>query len=235
MTYQPHALLRFGGTWFVDEIWSCGIRIGTDSDEATVAQWVETLTQPDLETPSALHLRLAQGVRAWFARSTSRVSSRATLNYVELNAIGPDGRYADPGNPHRIEYAGAEILQGPGGFATWPQLATVVSFLPAQRRGLATRGRIYVPTGLTSDGSGRIASGDAQGMAASAAELLEWIGDSESLALAGEPRAVIASDLGSPGPMRIITEVRVGDVVDTQRRRRNQLAEVYYPEPVETA
>lgn len=229
MTYQAHALLRFGGAWFTSEQWSCGIRVATSEPSNTVQNWIDALEPNEPGgTPLLIEEELYPLIRAWFLRPASQISQRARLDYVSMNAIGPDGKYADPGNPHTYEVPTADRESGTSAAQTWPQLTTVVSLRSAQTRGLATHGRVYTPTAPPNGNTGRLDAGTAQGIADSFGELVEEISQLSQLFLAGELRVIIASDQGSPGPQRIVTRTACGDVNDTQRRRRNQLAEVYY-------
>lgn len=239
MAYHPHGLLRFGGAWFVSEIWSCGLRIITDDSAATTQQWVDALEPNEPGGIPTLLQEVDPMIREWFQRTQTSASVEAKLNWIEWNAIGPDGKYADPGNPHRLDIPSGETPSGASTIPTWPQLATVVTLRSAVERGRGTHGRIYVPTGVAAAANGRIGAGVAQNMADSAAQLFEEIATLQSLALAGEPRVGIVSAGDGPnapaqGPSRIVTRVQVGNVMDTQRRRRNQLAEVYVESPVES-
>lgn len=228
MTYQAHALLRFGGAWFQTEQWSCGLRVATSEPSNTVQNWIDAL-EPNSpgETPLLIEEVIYPIVRAWFLRPASQISQRARLDYVAMNAIGPDGKYADAANPHTYEVPTDERESGTSAAQTWPQVTTAVSLRTQQTRGLATHGRIYTPTAAPNGGTGRLDQGTAQGIADSLGEMIEAISQESQLFLAGEMRVVVASDKGSPGPMRIVTRTACGDVNDTQRRRRNQLAEVY--------
>nr|CRY96712.1 hypothetical protein [uncultured prokaryote] len=234
MTYAPHALLRFGGRWFDTEEWSCSLRIITDSNDATVASWVAALTEIPSGTPTELSETIRGYVEDWFLRAGSGIANVARLDYVSLNAIGPDGLYADGGNPHTYEYAPGDAPTGPVNATALPQVTVCVSLRTAVTRGAGTHGRFYPPTTIQTSATGRVGSTVAEGMAASAAELLEDIGSIEELALPGQPRVAVVSDIGSPGPARIVTSVKVGNVFDTQRRRRAQLEEVYVTVPVDT-
>nr|CRY96715.1 hypothetical protein [uncultured prokaryote] len=234
MTYAPHALLRFGGRWFDTEEWSCSLRLITDDNSNTVALWVAALTELEPGTPTELSEDIRGFVEAWFLRAGSGIANVARLDYVSLNAIGPDGLYADGGNPHTYEYAPGEAPTGPVAATALPQVTICVSLRTAQTRGAGTHGRFYPPTTIQTSATGRVGSTVAEGMAASAATLLEDIGGIQEIALAGNPRVAVVSDIGSPGPARIVTRVLVGNVFDTQRRRRAQLEEVYVTEPVVT-
>jgi hypothetical protein len=219
MTYQPHALLKFGGRWFSTEEWSCGLRIITSDDTNELDFWVDA-AEVFLEDVVPM-------VAAWFIDTQSNISMKARLDYVALNAIGPEGLYADPGNPHEHVYTDAAAPTGSNGSYTWPQLTTCVSLRTAVARGRGTHGRVYTPTAFAPGDTGRLSSTQRTDVANEFRDLLQDISTIESLPLAGFPRVAVVSKLGDPGPARIVTHVMVGDVLDTQRRRRNQLPEVY--------
>lgn len=101
-----------------------------------------------------------------------------------------------------------------------PQCAIVVSHLTLGA-GSRNRGRAYLPavaaSGLTT--AGRITS-TVRG------ELLTaYAGWLTSLDAAGS-QPIVLSEVGG-GAVSFITSVRIGDVIDTQRRRRGSLAESY--------
>lgn len=101
-----------------------------------------------------------------------------------------------------------------------PQCSVVVSFLTAGA-GSRNRGRMYLPP--TSAGTltttGRLASA-AQGAIADAVEALF-----DGLIASGQT-VTVRSEVGG-GASSVVSTIRVGDVIDTQRRRRGSLGENY--------
>lgn len=224
MVYQPHALLRFGGRWYDTEQWSCGLRLITDDNDTTVAAWEEACVD--------LVEDLAPMVAAWIGRSDSTVSTKAKLDKVSCNSIGPNGLYSDPGNPHDFFYASGSAPTGTSPTNTWPQLAVCVSLRTAVTRGYATHGRVYTPASCTAGTTGRIPTVQRDAIANSFRDLIEDINTEDRLMIGGNIRVGVVSDMGDPGAARIVTNVMCGDVIDTQRRRRNALVESYYSTPV---
>lgn len=227
MGYPTHLYLTFGGRFFDIENWSGGIRIAspaTPNDEPDEL-WIQ---QAENSVAAAAEL-----VRLWFVNPASKVMGTARLDWVKLNAIGEDGRYLDEGNTSQVEYPTATAPTPPGGF-DWPQVATVVSFRTDVTRGLANRGRLYVPTAVAKSGAGRIAGADANGMLAPMRTLLEGLRDLPQLPIGGQLAPCVVSrgrqqspGVYGPGVARYIRRVEIGDVQDTQRRRRDQLPENY--------
>lgn len=219
MTYPVHALLRMSGPLYTVEQWSIGLRLITSDNAATEEQWVD-------QAETFLGDVMAPCV-AWFERAASKNSVFAYMDNVSLNAISPDGTYADPGNPHDLAPPAPLTTNGASTNQMWPQMTPCLSLRTAVTRGYATHGRVYPPAAPGNDGNGRIATADALGMAQSFATLCEDISNLPALLLAGEPRVGVVSKEGAPGASRIVTQIKCGNVVDTQRRRRNALPEVY--------
>jgi hypothetical protein len=227
MGYPRHLYLTFGGRFFDIEAWSGGIRLASPAepnDESDDA-WIQT-AESQVEAAAEL-------VRLWFVNPASNVMGTARLDWVKLNAIGEDGRYLDEGNTSLVEYPQDTAPTPPGGF-DWPQVATVVSFRTDVTRGLAARGRLYVPTAVGKSGAGRIAGADQVEMLEPMRDLLEGLRDLPQLLIGGQLAPCVVSrgrqtspGVYGPGIARYIRRVEVGNVQDTQRRRRDQLPEVY--------
>lgn len=117
-----------------------------------------------------------------------------------------DGTGTNPGLPH--------------------QLSVVVTTL-TDNAGKSGRGRFYLPPPelgtVTADG--RFATAGRDDIAAAAANLLDVVTTVDFTV-----NAVVAST--ALGVFRNINAVKVGDVFDNQRRRRNELVESYKVEPV---
>lgn len=203
--YAEHVLIRWGGKLAAEETWSCGLRLQgmAGSDDVTTAQG-------NLED-------FAELVRLFCTNSQSWHNGLCSLDWVKANAIGPDGKYSQAyTNLHEFSPA---IDLGTG--AAPSQLAVAVTLRTAVSRGRAHAGRFYIPTGFTTvQADGRMGQADAQNIAGAAAAFIQGI----NVQVTGYKVAVF-----SPlEPIaRAVTRVEVGRVVDTQRRRRNQLAEDY--------
>jgi len=101
-----------------------------------------------------------------------------------------------------------------------PQIAVCVSLLTGFA-GARNRGRFYMP-GPANDiltTTGRYPTADAT-------ELADGIQDGFQSLLSDGFTPVVRSNVGA-GAETVINAIRVGNVFDTQRRRRNQIAETY--------
>lgn len=187
----------YGGT----EEWQTGVRlIGTTAPTTAEFEAIDAAVSAFLATVA---LRFPSGFR-----------------YIGLKWSPQDvnGRY--PEGADATEWLRPTALAGnvSGGF---PQIALVTSYRTARTRGYASNGRGYWPSvQVVSATTGRFPVADGNSVAAAAATMINAIGDSG----AGTPAVMSAVGAGRVEP---ITGVRVGLVMDTQRRRRNQIAEEY--------
>jgi hypothetical protein len=120
--------------------------------------------------------------------------------------------------------AGADVSSGHP-----PQIALVASLLAGTTKGVGQPGRMYFPGVAASvDPTGHIASSYPISIATTLAAFFAAINGSVD-----RPGAVINASAGgtganiAPAVNREITDVKVGNVYDTQRRRRNALVETY--------
>lgn len=222
MTYRPHIVLQFGGRLFSTEIWSCSLRmiLGDPASTMISESAMQTWAQENVAD-------VADDVRAWFLRPDTFSSNAARLDFVKLNTVNESGRYWSDEETVQFEWLAGDAPTGTV-TAGEPQNTIVVSLLTDAARGRASRGRFYPPTGnfVPAVETGKISGLLTQRMADSALALINDLNNEPGVDLQS-PRVVVASDLGSPGPMRNVTMVAVGDVIDTQRRRRNNLVEAY--------
>lgn len=201
--YVPHLLTAFGGTLTGGEIWQCGVR----------GQPANDLTFSDRQD-------IADGIAArlptYFSTGANQMSSAATLKYVKVNQIGQDGTYV--GNPITVD---TPDTPGPSSSGIPDILGCCFSWTTDMKRGLAHTGRIYPPVALTSRSNMVISQAEREQFVAAAKALFYvLLGDTSNPGM--QPRVI-----SSQGPWNFITGVRVGSIIDVQRRRKNALVEVY--------
>lgn len=157
---------------------------------------------------------------------------QAKLVGFKLNRIGPSGRYVDE---ETHEHVYTTPISGAVNSTYPPQNSVAVTLRTAVDRGLASKGRFYLPpvgSFGTLGADGRLSTTSAQDIADAAKRLLTSLNAAEAAwDDGGEGRGVagVASDRGV-GKFRIATHVSVGRVVDTMRSRRSSLAE----EPIDS-
>lgn len=210
IVFEPHVLLRWGGT-LGDDTWSCGLRIRLPgSVPGARTAWAQA------------HLNdLVDVVRDWYMEPLSYHNALSTLGWVKCNAIAANGRYEDPGVTNLVE------LQPPVTLA-WqrvaPQLAWAVTLRTAKKRGRAHAGRIYVPTAQSLvQANGTVDTARCAELAATAATFVAAVGDVDTF-LDGTWVGVFSP---IDATVERVRSIDVGNVLDTQQRRRRQIRETY--------
>lgn len=219
MTYAPHFLLSFGGTLAADqEQWANNIRLGPPLGGTFGAITNPEGALDDIETD----------LRTLFGTPNMGASSDVKVRWIKLNEIGPDGRYANQSETHAKYLEGTEVFAGPGTPSLPPQCSVAVSWTTGRSRGPGSKGRVFVPRpSFGVDPAGRISSATVATMVTAWTTFIQNLNNWPGLDWPNSPVAVVASNVGAPGPMEQITGVRIGDVMDTQRRRRESIVETY--------
>lgn len=209
------ARITINGTMFGGaEQWSTGFWMGAAGADATV--------------PTAAFMDIvATEWKKFFIASTSGINLNYQTTSYRGALHGTDGK----GIPGAVvnKYEGTPYGGGGTGSAIPPQNSLVATLTSAVPRGLGSKGRMYLPgISLSISADGRIPSPGPLNIATNLKTFFAALN-----ATVEQPGVVVNASPGSkppllgPGVIRPITGVRVGNVYDTQRRRRNQLVEVY--------
>lgn len=221
MAYPPHILLAMGGPLYDVDQWSMTLR----------------MSKPGLLTDNPFHDELEGGlpdvandIQNWWIANTNIQTSAAKLGYVKLNKIGADGRYEDSSTTHAFYWTGT--LPATAYTPVYPaQVSLTASLMTDAERGWASKGRIYLPAPKVAinTSTGVLEVADCLGIANRVAALINTLNDWSGWDVISElasVRVCVVSGLGA-GTIRPVTGVRVGRVLDTQRRRRSELDENY--------
>jgi hypothetical protein len=193
------------------DIWQIGLKVTYTeqfiSDELNMNKFVNDLKADALK---------------WWASIGTSYSSRTSLSFVKANVIGTDGFYMNKGQSFRLDFP-----EQPGSFGqqTLPsEVAFVVTLLTPINRGLASKGRVYLPApgqgtqnelGLVSDNFATLCR-DAT------AQLIRDVGDVPGIdGPQGIGDVAVMSDVRL-GATQKVTGVRTDNLWDTQRRRGNK-------------
>ncbi len=223
MGYPPHYLLQIGGPLGLSEEWSCSIRLHHPDDATRPAAIRAAAAASELDDVVA-------DVRAWLTAMEGYRPSSQRLGYVKFNAIGADGRYQSS-QTTEIQYTTGQL---PGQSPPAPfQNALAVSWLTDAQRGLASRGRIFLPAAPWQVGDdGQFTAAAVGPVASMTRTFIQNLGNWPGFDLPNSPVPSVVSRgkvLGpgsfGQGAARPITRVAVGRVPDTQRRRRAKLRE----------
>lgn len=206
---MPRINVRLNGTLGNGgvERWSCGFNFQTD-------------TAPDFQEASALAADIgsALSASAWSALGSLVNGVSAQFSLTDLDVYVYDGTgpaVASGSHTFTTPYTGTGPATAP------PQVAAVVTLLTALP-GARHRGRFYWPQ-LAPTISTSLKSSTAKGLASGTVTMLGAIAG--QMAEFGNPEPVVFSPTG--GTMTPVIAVRAGDVLDTQRRRRDSLQETY--------
>lgn len=155
---------------------------------------------------------------AFHGRAGTMICSQAILRQVKIAHIGPDGKYVGDGPL-------ATFAVNTPGNAPWvglPYQCALAVSLGAQGDSRRAKGRFYLPLPCTPAGdvTNTIPLASQNSIADSVKTLLDTLND----AVSDVDRVVVASSLDGN---HYVNTIRVGNVVDTIRSRRNQTPEVY--------
>ena len=216
MAYQ-HKVYRvtISGTCFGgNEIWSTGFFMGSETEDIGAV-------------PQTLVDEIATRWSTFFVLSGSSISSNYLTTQVKVALLSTAG-VTDPLNV--VYHTYTTPPQGAnGGTAMPPQSSLVCTLTSAISRGLAAKGRMYIPgfAGGGPDATGHISSTAVGNIATALQTFINGVNTD-----VGAGFHVINASFGSvkhslPGVNAVVTGIKVGNVYDTQRRRRNGLVEAY--------
>lgn len=208
----------FGGA----EIWSTGFWLGSAGADAA--------------DPAGSAIPIAALWNTLFSTAGNAFSSNYVTQQVKVaQHKSSDGKV----DLTKVDFYDLSPTQAGGGTSTAlpPQISLACTLTSQIQRGTAAKGRMYLPginTPVTS-GTGKILSTYVNTLATAMKTLMDGINASSSV-----PDSVIlvsrgnkVTDVGT-GEIHyvlpknaLVTGLRVGDVYDTQRRRRNGMAETY--------
>lgn len=203
----------------------------TETHWNIVGNW--SVDGPGLDTFSPddyLNDQVAPALDTWLG--VSGISDKIRLRWAKIFPIGSNGQAvpAPPysqGTPCLLTWTSA-YPTGDDGANLLPLQNSIVVSHRSQQTGRRGRGRIFragVSTN-SNDAHGRIGSTYVTNMLNAQVALLEDL--SINAALPSTAAHVIPAVIGAPWTQYgTITQVRVGNRMDTQRRRRDQLEETY--------
>lgn len=165
--------------------------------------------------------------QTFFTLAGNGVSDSYNFTGVKLARLGLDGKY--DGSAVIQSFPTGQVTGGSTGLPLPPQVALVATLIAGSGKGLGGKGRMYLP-GIKHavTGNGRISDADALRVANNLATFFNTINASTD-----KPGTAINASrghvkFGGAGAVNItLNGIRVGNVYDTQRRRRNGLSETY--------
>jgi len=212
-----HSVVRvtLSGTMFGGaEEWSTGFFLGQEGSDATAP------TQAAID-------QIRDAWATFFTSATSYISSAYTFTQAKAALIDDTGHTVLDSVVYA--YPAAAVVGGRAAGHLPPQCALVVTLLSDRPRGKASKGRMYLPGFAGSiELTGKIAAGNRDSIATNMKTFFDsMVGDADipdQLILAAKGTGALPALTAQND---FVETIRVGDVVDTQRRRRNGLVETY--------
>lgn len=221
-----HVLISFGGTLGTapaGDSWQCGVRCTGAGVNGTT---------PALD-PVGLANALSTSIQAWMNGVSGGAGMRqdAILTFVKVASVqlhvdATSGkrswRYVTANNNPQTRTKNTS-----GGFAgTFPWFLSIAySWTTASPRGLGHTGRIYPPVAFPTTGASgaNLAGTVVADHVTRAKALLTALAVADGSGATAVPVVASLKD----GSLHQITGVRVGNVIDVQRRRKEQIPETY--------
>jgi hypothetical protein len=184
--------------------------------------------------------QLADDIRAawatFFTTASTGVGASWESTLVKVSSFGTDGK----SDANDTVFSTFPAVTKGAGVNLWPpQISLVATLTGAQARGLAMKGRMYLPgIQITPQATGKIASASVLSIANNLKTFLTAVNASTATTnvvinashgqLFKDATGKYVPKVGGRGPVNAaVTGIKIGDVYDTQRRRRNGLTETY--------
>lgn len=199
-----HKYLSLSGPMRGGESWSFGLRLQGD------------FAYGDQAAEEAILADLQAAIDGWWT-TVNVIGSAAWLQTIKYNGVGVDGKYLQD---YTVRYDYPTPRAGNGAVTHPNQIALVATLETGLTRGLAHRGRIFLPAPPIAVGTdGKISQASAQGCATTVANLINAIN-----AVPAAGRVIVASAVRE-GAWRPVTGVSIGRTLDTMRSRRTSVTE----------
>jgi hypothetical protein len=225
MFSDTHLYLTIHGTQTnngAPDEWQVGLRMKRILTLATEADYEQAV------------IEYRDDVQLWWGTIRGSYNASTTCDRVKLALVGTDGRYSGAEGPYEADLA-AGTRNGQGGQPALPaQLAIAVSLRTDKTRGLASRGRIFLPapTSFYLSNTGGIDAATVTQMATATGTLLNNLNNAPGPDGTRETSEVgIFSRVGA-GAYEKVTRVEVGRRFDVQRRRAEKIPETPVSAPV---
>lgn len=212
---SPHLYVQWGGKLPGNESWSNGVRMAYTGFE-----------MPDV-IPAGLITGVGAAIQALHVHQNIQISNGCKLSFIKIAQIKTDGHYVETlpgGQVNPVETVVADLAGANASPIVPNQIALAVTLATGYTRGPAHKGRFYlpVPNLFPAAADGLLPASQANGVQDAASVWLTAMN-------ASNPDfrvAVFSRKAGNP-QHKLVTGIHVGRVLDTQRRRRRKLPELY--------
>lgn len=222
---SPHNVLTIIGTQANNnavDIWQTGVRISAGGGLAVSSTaGIEAILDD-----------VAADLLTWWTAIRGMYASTTRFERFKFNAVGVDGLYVSQDQTLQRDMPAATVGGSAAGHPLPAQLAIAATLETSASRGLASKGRMYLPatTSVQLGTLGRIDEPYRATLQDATATLLTNLSNWPGIDAAGSPGRVVVASKVLAGAERTVTGVVVGNRWDVQRRRANRIPEVK-PEP----
>ncbi len=230
-----HKITIYGDAFNGAEQWSLGFRMQNPGGSVGSTDALNTAAQTRANLLDPI-------VTAWWTSNVGwqQFVSTHRLKGIKVAVIQPDGSYPPghvPGEVFKANVPGAYVV--PAASSYIPQGSVCVTLGTAVPRGLASKGRLFLPpTDYAIGTDGLLLAAARDGLLTKMKNFLTAVNNME---VGNADIAIFSKGPGvkvdvptkkrwewtypTVGTVRPVTNVQIGRVVDTQRRRRRQLVE----------
>lgn len=231
MTTYKHSFIKMtlnGSLAEGQDIFNCGINLAVNNDtpETEADLLNERLFKAYVENRGEA---IKTSTKEFWTNSDMDVPTGVKLDYIKFSLVGRDGKVS-------TEPAVIDLGSVAGSISTAayvPQISSVITLQSDKWRDPGKYNRFYLPIAAP-NGSGQWKITGTQKKAEATAKYLKTLKATVTdmdITNTIVPAAVSSSDK-IKGNFLPITTVKVGDLYDTQRRRRNAINEQYLSAPV---
>lgn len=219
MPYDVESLyLTVGGTLVGGEMWQFGTHWVLPPGNTTHTEALAAIGLDDIR----------DHVGEWFGYTQNMFPTDSHFAWVKLAHLNTSGKYAEEARVSELAQPVAGGSNG-GGQLTWAPVQTslCISLRTNETLGRANRGRLYLPPivyGRTAGEAG--ISIPVQTAVLTSFYAMLWAVAGEMYTIQSQARLGIMSKIGV-GKHKLVTHLMLGNIIDTQRRRREQYDETY--------
>lgn len=213
----PVLKLSWGGDVSTDDIWVNNIHLTGEFSNVSAVDAFDAISLSSLKPIIDTAYTGAVGMNPF-----------NNLRWYKLAVLDEQGKYIE--DAKYLE--NTTPIAGTANRPTSPQDSIVVSLRTPANRGLANRGRIYLPSGFAAPQStnGRISNADRTAVLTKFQTMFNGI--NTYVANQADNWVVGIASKVRQGQFRFVSYIEVGNIMDNQNRRRNKLSEQYEALPL---
>ncbi len=206
--------VTFGGKLRdTEEIWACGFHLAKRTENISVTEF-------ETKGPTDITL-IANEIKAFYNETNNLIPTYMRLEWVKLALIGTNGKYQTA----PVEYEYSPASGGGSGQGFVPSTAAVITLVADKYKDPGKYNRFYIPI-CAPQATNQFVMTNAhiESLATTAAEMVRDINSGTTIGGSELNVTAVSQRVTSYLP---IASVKVGNVIDVQRRRRNKLVETY--------